>query len=45
MYDECSEDVRKVYSSAKYTMRNKEALKKISGLKWCFFKETFRYNP
>ena len=29
----------------KYTMRNSEILKKLSGLKRCIFKETFRPNP
>ena len=37
LYDECSRDVRGEHASAKYTMRNKETLKKFLELKWCIF--------
>ena len=43
--NECSKDMREEHSSAKYSMKNYENLKKCSRLKWCNFYETFRHNP
>ena len=37
LYDECSDNVRGDYTSAKYTMGNYETLEKLSELKWCIF--------
>ena len=42
LYDECSEEVRVEYSSAKYTMRNYETLKKLLGLKWPLAKVSYK---
>ena len=38
LYDECSEDMRGEYNSAKYTMRNLETLTKLSGLNGVFLR-------
>ena len=39
LYDECSEDVRREHTSAKFTMRNEETPKRPSRIKWCIFKK------
>ena len=41
LHDECIEDLREEYSSAKRKMRNQDTLNKLLVLKWCIFNKLF----